>query len=141
MTEAALASYSEGYRPLHMEVRGIQRRVIDDKAEIKRLETERRRLQRGSEYDDERARMDARIAELKEEITSIEARIPDNWKTDGNNRGVSRPVRPTLYPWCALKTPRCGRLKNPNFLRFTSRSTKPNRGSITRTCTGTPGVS
>ena len=82
VTEAALASYSEGYRPLHMEVRGIQRRVIDDKAEIKRLETERRRLQRGSEYDDERARMDARIAELKEEITSIEARIPDNWKTE-----------------------------------------------------------
>ena len=70
--EAALAAYSEDYRRLHTDVRRIQRRVIDDKAEIKRLETERRRLPRDAEYDEERAHMEERIAELKAEIEEIE---------------------------------------------------------------------
>lgn len=80
--EAALADYIGGYEDLHTLVRGIQRRVIDDKAEVKRLETERRRLPRDSSYDDERQRMEDHIAELKQEVTTIEAQIPDNWKSD-----------------------------------------------------------
>ncbi len=79
--EAALDDYTEGYEDLHSLVRGIQRRVIDDKAEIKRLETERRRLPRDSAFDEQRQRMEAHIAELKQEIAEIEADIPDTWKT------------------------------------------------------------
>jgi len=78
---AALAAYSEDYRALHSDVRRIQRRVIDDKATIKRLETERRRLPRDGAYDDERAHIEERVAALKEEIAAIEGRIPGNWKT------------------------------------------------------------
>jgi hypothetical protein len=82
VASAALDDYSEGYRPLHNEVRLLQRRMFDDKAYIKQLDTDRRRLPREEEYDDERARMDSRIAELKEEVTALELQIPDNWKAE-----------------------------------------------------------
>jgi len=80
--KAALEDYSEGYRSLHADVRSIQRRVIDDKADIKRLETERRRLPRDSAYDEGREHIDSRVAALKEEIAAIEQQIPGNWKAD-----------------------------------------------------------
>jgi TRAP-type mannitol/chloroaromatic compound transport system permease large subunit len=79
---AALDKYSQGYRALHTEVRGIQRRVIDDKAYIKQLGIDRRRLPRDAAYDDERERIDNRVAKLKEEMATIEAQIPDNWKAE-----------------------------------------------------------
>ncbi len=79
--EAALEEYSEDYRVLHTDVRSIQRRVIDDKAEIKQLGTDRRRLPRDGSDEAGRERIDNRIAELTEEIEAIEAQIPDDWKS------------------------------------------------------------
>jgi len=80
--EQELATFNEGYKSLHVEVRTIQRQIIDDKADIKALEQRLRRLPKDAEFDVERAKVEAKIAADKAEIENLSAQIPDNWKAD-----------------------------------------------------------
>jgi predicted nucleic acid-binding Zn-ribbon protein len=68
---------SEGdYRPLHVEVRGIQQDIIDHDEEITRLELELRNVS-GLEAEE---RLKSRIETLKSEITGLQSSIPENWE-------------------------------------------------------------
>ncbi len=78
--EAAEQAYAENYKDLHTEVRSIQAIIRDDAKEIKALETELRRLPKGSEYDVQREKWQERIARDKAEIEAMKQRIPEEWQ-------------------------------------------------------------
>jgi len=76
-----LEAYSTTYRPLHLEVRDIQREIFDLRDEIAELEQTRQRLKFGETVD--ATRIDAieeSIAAHETQLKRLETRIPDNWK-------------------------------------------------------------
>ncbi len=77
-TERALDAASAPYRPLHNEVRAIQRRMLALDKDIKRLESEKSRL-RGDDAAAERAHVDEEIKELDTERKALQASIPAEW--------------------------------------------------------------
>ncbi len=74
--EREVESRAEAYRPLHVEVRSLTRRIdqIDD--ELADLATDLRR----AEDEDVKATMETHIAELEAEKASLEAKIPGEWE-------------------------------------------------------------
>ncbi|MEM7751339.1 MAG: TRAP transporter large permease subunit, partial [Pseudomonadota bacterium] len=77
--EAAVAAKVGAYRPLHREVREIQKRANAIKKHIKELDTEKRQARGDKNLI---ARIDAEIAELAQKQKTIEATIPANWKAE-----------------------------------------------------------
>ncbi|HEY5739265.1 MAG TPA: TRAP transporter large permease subunit, partial [Gammaproteobacteria bacterium] len=82
VAEENLEQYSVNYRPLHLEVRQIQREMRDLRDEVEELDQNRQRL-RFEETVDE-----ARIAEIERAIAvheagrkALEDSIPDEWKS------------------------------------------------------------
>ena len=77
--EAAVAAKVGNYRPLHREVRAIQKRASAIKKHIKELNTEK-----GQARGDKSviARLDAEIAKLTKQQKAIEATIPDSWASE-----------------------------------------------------------
>jgi tripartite ATP-independent transporter DctM subunit len=76
--EAEVADQTAGYKPLHVEVRSLTRRIDQIDGELEELEVDMRRA------DDEqvKARMAAHIKELEAEKASIEAEIPAEWEPE-----------------------------------------------------------
>ena len=73
---AAVAAATPAYRPLHRNVRAIEKRASFVKKHIKELE-DAKGLARGDKQ--KIAAYDQEIAELKKEVTAIEAEIPADW--------------------------------------------------------------
>ncbi len=73
--EVEVAAQAADYKPLHMEVRGLTRRIGQIDAELKELTTDLRRA------DDEgvKASMTKHIDELEAEKAELEAAIPAEW--------------------------------------------------------------
>ncbi len=79
-TRKALEEYSPGYRPLHIEVRQIQRNVRKLKSRIENLNDERQRISFEESVDENRIEMImARIDELTTESEVLTASIPQAW--------------------------------------------------------------
>ncbi len=79
--EAAIAAFTPAYRPLHIEVRQIQKdaRKLQKKAE--ELEQERQRASFDQPVDEKRIeRLVARIKGLEAESEALLTNIPDNWE-------------------------------------------------------------
>ena len=81
VAERAVADATPAYRPLHREVRSIERDVKRHEDEIKELETRISRL-RGDDPEivERRERLTARLNMLKEERDALLAQIPAEWE-------------------------------------------------------------
>lgn len=80
--EQALADYSPGYRPLHIEVRRIQREARKLLRKIEDLDQTRQRIAFDEPVDEKRIeRILASIAGLKAESEAMLANIPDRWES------------------------------------------------------------
>jgi len=79
--EKALEDYSPGYRPLHVEVRQIQKTVRKIMRAIEELEQERQRIAFADTVDEQRVeRILAKIAELETGAKALEEGISPNWE-------------------------------------------------------------
>ncbi len=79
--EQALDAYAPGYRPLHVEVRRIQREIRKVGKDIDELNQERQRISFSEDPDEVRiAAILARIAEFEAESKRLEASIPPEWE-------------------------------------------------------------
>ena len=79
--EKAFEDYLPGYRPLHVEVRKIQRDIRKIRREIDDLEQERQRATFAETVDEERIeKIRVETAGLEAESKALEASIPGNWK-------------------------------------------------------------
>ena len=79
--ERALNEYSADYRPLHRQVRSIQREIRDFEAAIEGDRQRLRRLSRaGLEEGAEAVAADAEIHAFEEEIAVLSAEIPPEWE-------------------------------------------------------------
>jgi TRAP-type mannitol/chloroaromatic compound transport system permease large subunit len=81
VAEKNLEEYSPVYRPQHIEVRRIEKKIRKLAAEIKELDEQRQRISFSDNPD--QARIDkilAAIAELEDEQKVLESSIPDTWK-------------------------------------------------------------
>jgi hypothetical protein len=77
----ALDRLIPNYRPLHQEVRDIQREVFGLREDIAALEQRRRRASGSSTASEQSlADMDARIVEMEAQIATLEERIPQDWE-------------------------------------------------------------
>ncbi len=76
---AAVAAKTPAYRPLHSEVRAIQKRSAAVKRHIKELQTEKNQARGDTALI---ARLDREIADAQAEVKAIEATIPSNWTTE-----------------------------------------------------------
>jgi TRAP-type mannitol/chloroaromatic compound transport system permease large subunit len=74
--ERAIAEAEPDYRPIHVEVRGIQQEILGHETEIATLEGQVRLVTDINTED----RLKARIATLKSEIEELKASIPEDWK-------------------------------------------------------------
>jgi len=73
--------YSPGYRPLHIEVRRIQKNMRKLEAKIAELTQDRRRISNTEPVDENRIGMIlASIAKIETEIDTLGAGIPDQWE-------------------------------------------------------------
>ncbi len=89
VAEKALVEYSPGYRPLHVEVRQIQKAIRKLGEVIDEKEQQRQRIKFSENVD--QARMDeilAEIAILEQQQNQLEAGIPAEW-TDARARFVN----------------------------------------------------
>ena len=77
--EAALQAKSQSYRPLHHEVRAIQRRARRVQDRIEELKTKRSQARGNQQLI---VSLDARISRLQQEQSSIKATIPANWEAE-----------------------------------------------------------
>ncbi|MEZ5650456.1 MAG: TRAP transporter large permease subunit [Burkholderiaceae bacterium] len=75
---AAVDAQSDQFRPLHDEVRQIQKDMGRAQERIKRAETELRRL-RGPDADKRRERLEQIVATSKAEVDALKALIPERW--------------------------------------------------------------
>ncbi|MEQ8667442.1 MAG: TRAP transporter large permease subunit [Rhodospirillales bacterium] len=80
--EQELAAFTQDYRPLHVEVRGIQARIAGKRDDLKKLETDIRRLPNEDAFAAQRRSMEDDIAGLKAEIEQLAGTIPDTWKAE-----------------------------------------------------------
>ncbi len=79
--ERALEDYSPGYRPLHIEVRQIQRKVRKLKKEIDELNQQRQRVAFEEPVDEKRVeKILTKIAGLEAKNKTLLASIPENWE-------------------------------------------------------------
>ena len=81
--ETAMAEFTPGYRPLHIEVRQIQRDARKLEKAIEELNQKRQRL--AFEQSVDQAAIDrvlARIKDLEAEREALLATIPDNWEQE-----------------------------------------------------------
>jgi len=78
--EGAVASYVPAYKPLHEEVRAIQRKILRFRKKIDDLKESRRRLS-----TEDAMVIDQEIENLTVRIASQEATIPNNWKSARQN--------------------------------------------------------
>ena len=77
-----LDAYSIEYRPLHIEVRQIQKLARRIAKDIEELDEDRQRLRFAETVDeDEIARLEAKISELDKEKSELLSQIPDNWES------------------------------------------------------------
>jgi tripartite ATP-independent transporter DctM subunit len=73
--------YSPGYRPLHVEVRRIQKQMRKLEADIADLTQDSRRIAYTEPVDENRIdEIQASIAKIEIEIDSLQAGIPDRWE-------------------------------------------------------------
>jgi len=80
--EQALADYSPGYRPFHIEVRRIQKEVRKLLRKIDDLDQTRQRIAFEEPVDEKRIeKILARIAGLKAESEALLENIPDRWES------------------------------------------------------------
>jgi len=79
--EIALEAFSGDYRPLHIEVRQLQRKARKLQKSIEELEQERQRISFDQQVDEKRIeRIRARIEVLEAESEALLARVPDRWE-------------------------------------------------------------
>ena len=79
--ERALEEYSVSYRPLHGQVRALEREIRDWVVGIEREEQRLRRLSRaGVEQGQEAEAANARIRDMEAEIGALTAQIPAEWE-------------------------------------------------------------
>lgn len=79
-SEEDMEAYAPGYRPLHVEVRRIQREMRKIGKDIDELEEQRQRISFEPPVDQDRIeRIQQRIAGLEAERDKLEAGIPDTW--------------------------------------------------------------
>ena len=74
-TEGVVESRAAGYRPLHVEVRSLTRRIDRIADELDDLTTELRR----EDDADAKGKIEAHMADLETEMTALEAQIPEEW--------------------------------------------------------------
>jgi len=77
--EKALVAYSVAYRPLHVEVRDIQKAQARIKVEQKILQTNLRQLSKDPTQDAKRDKFKARLEELAAESKHLTQTIPSKW--------------------------------------------------------------
>ncbi|SVE15416.1 uncharacterized protein METZ01_LOCUS468270, partial [marine metagenome] len=77
-TQSNLEDYGKNYRPLHLSVRKIQKRQFKIDYKIKKLEKEKRYLERENQTDKVN-RMQLEIDKLNKEKIEIAKKIPLNW--------------------------------------------------------------
>ena len=78
--EQALGEYSVSYRPLHRQVRSLERQIRDFEDAIERDRQRLRRLPRaGLEEGAEAEAADAEIHQFEEEVAALVAQIPAEW--------------------------------------------------------------
>jgi len=79
--ESSLAAYAPEYRPLHIEVRRIQKAVRKLGEEIEELDQQAQRIRFSDDVDQRRIdAIQSRIDRIKGEQKQLEAEIPANWK-------------------------------------------------------------
>ncbi len=79
--ERELAAYEPEYRPIHLQVRTIQRQMRKIKDEIDELEQERQRISFAETVDEDRIeRIRAHVRELEASHDALEASIPETWE-------------------------------------------------------------
>ncbi|MCW8886379.1 MAG: TRAP transporter large permease subunit [Motiliproteus sp.] len=79
--EQALLAYGPEYRPLHQQVRGIQRDVRKLDEQIRLVDRDRSRATREDIVDDALvAQLQQRVDQLKQQKAQLEAQIPDAWE-------------------------------------------------------------
>ncbi|MEM7216330.1 MAG: TRAP transporter large permease subunit, partial [Pseudomonadota bacterium] len=83
--EEAVIEATPQYRPLHSQVRSLERemRIID--AQLKTRENDLKRVGNAENAEERKAAINASIDALKAERSEIEARIPDGW-ADANKQ-------------------------------------------------------
>ena len=81
-TEMKLDKYSVGYRPLHVEVRNIQKARTRIKATIKELKLDLRLMSKDPTQDAKRDRLKAELEELAEETKNLATTIPAEWANE-----------------------------------------------------------
>ncbi len=87
--EAKRAEYEPTYRPLHLEVRNIQKDMRKIDAELRELSKEYNRISRGENGDEKELKaLQAEMEALKNEKATLAAGIPDNWE-DAHKKYVS----------------------------------------------------
>lgn len=79
----AIQNYAPDYRPLHVEVRQIQRKMRKLKKRIEEVNQDRQRIAYAETIDQERIdKLVAQIAEMQSEHDRLEASIPEHWETE-----------------------------------------------------------
>ena len=79
-TSASVDKYSIEYRPLHIEVRQLQRQARRIDKDIEALDDERQNLRFAENVDEEKIpSLEAKITQLEEQKSALLSQIPDNW--------------------------------------------------------------
>ncbi len=78
--EASLEAAKPAYRPIHVEVRALEKKILKIDEENKELETDLSRMDDANETG--KSRLEARIADNMVERAQLVAMIPANWKTE-----------------------------------------------------------
>ena len=80
VTANRVQDYSPGYRPLHVEVRRIQKNMRKLEAKIDELTQDRRRISNTEPVDETRINeILANITKIETEVDSLQATIPEQW--------------------------------------------------------------
>ena len=81
-TSASVDKYSIEYRPLHIEVRQLQRQARRIDKDIEALDDERQNLRFAENVDEEKiSSMEAEITQLEKQRSALLSQIPDNWES------------------------------------------------------------
>jgi len=78
-TGKIMSEFSMDYRPIHVEVRRIQKEQAQIKAERKKLGTALRLMSKDPTQDAKRDNLKAKIADMKTEINILTKSIPEKW--------------------------------------------------------------